>query len=93
MRKTMNTRIDHARMRIKTLNKERSKWERGIPWHRTINALSRERVSTPLKNNLMYVIEQNKSIMYDNQIHQTINRNHVCRASTKACLFLHGLIP
>ena len=64
----MDTQIDHAHMRIKTLNKEQSKGERGIPWHRTINALSRERV----RNNLMHVIEQNESIMCDNQINHEI---------------------
>ena len=51
----MDTQIDHAHMRIKTLGKERSKWERGIPWHQTIKALSRERVSAQLRNNLMHV--------------------------------------
>ena len=54
----MDTQIDHARMRIKTLNKARLKWERGIPWHQTINALSRERVSAQLRNNLIHVREQ-----------------------------------
>ena len=54
----MYTQIDHAHMRIKTLGKERSKWERGIPWHQTIKALSRERVSAQLRNNLMHVREQ-----------------------------------
>ena len=54
----MDTQIDHAHMRIKTLNKEQSKGERGIPWHRTINALSRERVSAQLRNHLMYFKEQ-----------------------------------
>ena len=39
----MNTHNDHAHVRIKTLNKERSKWEQGIPWHQTINALSRKK--------------------------------------------------
>ena len=67
----MDTQIDHAHMRIKTLNKEQSKWERGIPWHQTINALSRERVSAQLRNNPMYVVEQNKSIMYDHRINQS----------------------
>ena len=59
----MDTQIDHTHMRIKTLNKERSKWERGIPWHQTINVLSR--------NNPMYVVEQNKLIMYDHRINQS----------------------
>ena len=54
----MDIQIDHAHMRIKTLNKARSKWERGIPWHQTINALSKERVSAQLRNNLMHVREQ-----------------------------------
>ena len=54
----MDTQIDHANMRIKTLNKERSKWERDIPWHQTINVLSRERVSAQLRNNLTHVREQ-----------------------------------
>ena len=63
--KSMDTQIDHAYIRIKTLNKERPKWERGMPWHQTINALSRKRVSAQLRNNLIYVIEHNKSIMYD----------------------------
>ena len=67
----MDTQIDHAHMRIKTLSKERSKLERGIPWHQTINALLRERVSAQLRNNLMYVVEQNKSIIYDHRINQS----------------------
>ena len=67
----MDTQIYHAHMRIKTLNKARSKWERGIPWHQTINALSKERVSAQLRNNLMYVVEQNKSIIYDHRINQS----------------------
>ena len=29
----MNTQGDHARVRIKALNKERPKWERGVPWY------------------------------------------------------------
>ena len=41
-------------------------------------------VSAQLKNNLMHVIEQNKSINH---------QNHVCGAPTKARLFLHELIP
>ena len=55
--KSIDTQIDHARIRIKTLNKERLKWEWGIPWHQTINELSREWVSTQLRNNLMHVRE------------------------------------
>ena len=43
MSKSMNTQNNHAHVRIKTLNKERSKWEQGIPWHQTINALSRKK--------------------------------------------------
>ena len=58
MRKSMNTQGNCAHGGIKTLNKERPKWERGIPWHQTINALSRERVSAQLRNNLIHVREQ-----------------------------------
>ena len=38
----------------------------------------------------MHVIEQNQLIMCDNQINQ---KNHLCRAPTKARLFLHEVIP
>ena len=72
MRKSISTQSDHAHMGIETLNKERPKKERGIPWCQTINALSRKRVSTQLKNNLKHVIEQNESIVCDNQINQSI---------------------
>ena len=56
--KSLDTQIYHAHMRIKILNKEQSKWERDIPWHQTINTLSREWVSAQLRNNLMHVREQ-----------------------------------
>ena len=69
--KSLDTQIDHAHMRIKILNKEKLKWERDIPWHQTINALSREWVSAQLGNNPMYVIEQNTSIMHDHRINQS----------------------
>ena len=76
----MDTQIDYAHMRIKTLNKERSKWKRDIPWHQTIYELSRKRVSIQLKNDLKHVIEQNESIVYDNQtnqISQSIDQSHM----------------
>ena len=36
------------------------------------HALLREGANAQLKNNLMHVIEQNKSIMYDNQIKPSV---------------------
>ena len=38
-------------------------------------AIKRGGVSAQLKDNLMHVIEQNKLIMYDNQINQSIIKN------------------
>ena len=70
----MNTQNYHTHMRIKTLNKEWSKWEWGIPWHQTINALSREVVSAQLRNNFEHVIEQNQ-INHAWQLNQSINQS------------------
>ena len=47
------------------------KWVR--TWATSHHALSREKVSAQLRNNSIHVREQDKSIMYDNQINQSIN--------------------
>ena len=66
----MNTQIEHAHMNIKTcIERDQNKYE-CVPGQRVIMRYQERGVSAQLKNNLMHVIEQNKSIIYDNQVNQ-----------------------
>ena len=57
-----------------------------VPGQRSNKALSRSEVSAQLRNNRMYVREQDKEIMYDNQVNQSVNQSTslICGALTKA---------
>ena len=89
----MNTRSDHAHMR--TMHRRWLKWKWVRTWAVGHHALSRERVRAQLRNNLMHVTDQNKSIMHGSQINQSVNQSWslICWAPTKAHFILHELIP
>ena len=57
-------------------------------WAAITNALSWNMVSAQLRNNFEHVIEQNQSIMYYNQINQSVNQSisHICGAPPKPIL-------
>ena len=88
----MNTQNDHAHVRIETLNKKNDRSESGayLGIKRSMH-LKRKRVSAQLRNNLVYVIEQNKSIMYDRRINQSIIKSHMS-GSHQNPFILHELI-
>ena len=82
----MNTQNYHAHMRIKTCIENYQGGCGCVPGQRSNKALSRSEVSAQLRNNRMYVREQDKEIMYDNQVNQSVNQSIslICGALTKA---------
>ena len=74
MRKLMNTQHDRT-YENQYMHRELQEWEWTCAWVTSRHALSRNRVRAQLRNNLMHVTDQNKSIMHGSQINQSVNQS------------------